>query len=211
MELNHLNAFEDISFPFLPCPLNKHRKFGPQTVISHFSLDNQSNNFILFCNTCLKENEKTNQQILAYDIEDFVENFLKTLTPGKIDYVEPCAQLAQAYERKQHHVGAFKKQIDKEIQIVTNTFDSILQEITRMLTQKRDTLIKSFAVTNDLFSQSYELFNLKYERLFKSNHKCSKLNEINEQKLYEDLRGISNAIEYQALLKDLKELDDLSQ
>jgi len=209
---NESNQFVDeISFPFIPCQYTKHKKFGPQTVISHFTFDASTNNYILFCNTCLKDIEKKNQRIHYHDIEEFVENFLRKLTPGQLECPEPSPQLVKAYEMKQNHVMSFKKQIDKEVQTVVQTFDDIIQEVTKTITERRDHIIKCFNSVNDIFSQSYDLFNYKYERLFKSNDRLSQLKETNELKINNDLQEVSSAVEYQALLKDLKELDDLCQ
>jgi len=211
-ELNESQQFiDEISFPFIPCHYSKHKKFGPQTVISHFTHDGPSNNYVLFCNTCLKDIEKKNQRINSYDIEEFVENFLRKLTPGQLECPEPSPHLVQAYEMKQNHVTTFKKQMDKEIQTVVQTFDDIIQEVTKLIKERRDHIIKSFNSVNDIFAQSYELFNYKYERLFKSNERLSKLKETNEVKINNDLQGVSSEIEYQLFLKELKELDDLCQ
>lgn len=209
---NSSNHFiDEISFPFVPCHFTKHKKFGPQTVISHFTFDAQKNSYHLFCNTCLKDIEKKDHMIYPGDIEEFVEKFLQKLSTRPLECPLPSPLLLQAYELKQQHVVSFKKRIEKEVQVITQTYEDIIQEVTKMILEKRDYVIKSFNSISDIFTQSYDLFNLKYERLFKSNDKLSHLKEMNELRVKDELQEIKTAEEYEDLLKNLKELDDLCQ
>jgi len=209
---NSSNQFiDEISFPFIPCHYNKHKKFGPQTVISHFLFDAQKNNYTLFCNTCLKDLEKKNQQIQPYDIEEFVEKFLQKFTPGQLEIPEPSQGLVQAYDLKQQHVITFKKRVEKEVQGVVQMFDDIINEVTKMIKDQRDQIIKSYNSLSDIFTQSYDLFDIKFERLFKSNDKLNLLKETNEDKIKDDLQEIKTEPEYQSFVKQMKDLDELCQ
>lgn len=202
---------DEITFPFIPCHYSKHKKFGPQTVISHFNFNTQKNNYILFCNTCLKDLEKKDSNFHPHDIEEFVENFLRKLTAGCAECPIPSPSLGQAYELKQQNVQSFKKRIEKEVQVIHQTFEEIIQEVTKTIQERRDYVIKCFNSIFDIFSQSYELFNVRYERLFKSNEKLARLQEINEIYVKDELGEIKTAEEYQKFVKELKELDELSQ
>ncbi len=211
-ESNVSNQFiDEISFPFIPCHYSKHKKFGPQTVISHFLFDAQKNDYTLFCNTCLKDLEKKNPHIQPSDIEEFVEKFLQKLTPGQLESPEPSSGLIQAYELKQQHVVTFKKRIEKETQGITQMFDDIINEVTKMITEQRDQIIKSYNSLSDIFTQSYDLFNIKFERLFKSNDMLNQLKSTNEFKIKDDLQEIRTELEYQSFVKQMKNLDELCQ
>ena len=210
---NSSNHFiDEISFPFIPCHFSKHKKHGPQTVISHFASIPEKEDYTLFCNTCLRDLQKKNDnEFQSYDIEEFVENFLRKLTAGYMECPVPTPLLQQSYDLRTQHASTFKKRVEKEIQAVMQTFESIIQEVTKIILEKRDATLKCYNSISDIFTQSYDLFSVKYERLFESGDKLAKLKETSENKIKDDLQNTESQEDYQVFLKELKALDDLCQ
>jgi len=205
----------DLTFPFIPCNYTKHKRLGPQTVVSQFVKDPQKDKLSLFCNTCLRDFEKKYPTIQPIDIEDYVEKFIEKINFTPIELPVAPSGLVQAYEIKDQNVITFRKKMEKEMQILNQTFDEIAQEITKVLFEKRDQMLKAFNNLLDVFSGSYELFSAKYEQMFTWNDKIKYLADLNENKIKHKLSKTQTLDEYADLLNQLNScyqtLSDLSK